>query len=728
MSLFAAVRMFRRWPWVGLAPFALGVVACGAENPGIPGPGSDGYPLSYSKMISGASEILGSPLSDFGGFYTVLSAPRPDRIFSGNYGRLTQNLGTNRIGFSLSDGFEDVSDLLPEFALGDGFQWKQIGESSSGHPADLVTTRHQLVFRDLPVVGYSLTIQSQSQPMQLSGGASEPKPEWIYGSLPAMLELDPTTHASPAYRVGTFSYSRDQVRRAYASHQGFPVESVSEGRPVFFASGSELFAAYEFTVASSHEPDSTAPAVPLRAYVDADDGQLIEQIPLALHLDGLGRGFRENAVASAQEGLIDLPLTGLSDSSGKLENNLMSIKTCGLQLPSAACAFGASAGDGNYRTISPESASYDEVVAYYSISRAMGWYRSLMDSGPSSFATENVWGSNRTNFGFELPQIGRLTVYVRAMTKIPNAGTTLDNAVYLPGGTSGGGAPEIVIGTGWESGSSATPRALRYIGKDGDVSMHEFGHHIVYRTVSEIKGQALGMHEGFADYFTYAATGNNFLAESVVAIGSYLRAANKSGTLAEYPPTSNTPPHIAGEFWSTVLWDIRASLGPWRNGYFKLDKIAYHAIDLMRSNETYYGAIAALLRSAEIFASAYGDDAVTLKEKILAEFYRRGFIAKPKGDGTLPEASALLTSSTQPTSVAPSAETTQVSQPSRKKSSFLGISCTVGGHSAGVPAADMGTLALLLLIGLVGTPLRWRASKSCARRLELKGQRTIMPE
>ncbi len=706
---------------LGLAVATAMATGCGSEDPTLDkvnGTFGVQHPFDYRAPSAPLGSVMASPFAPFAGQYEALIQVVPERLLLGQLSELSMTDATGGFGLSLlPDALDalDASNLLPSSALDAGFRWRKVGSS---HPSSLDraaavrTTRHELVLNNIALVGFNLTLQAQTGDVPSDEELQhEPLAEWAYGSLPELLAQGLVDGADASYRVGHFHYSSDDAARRYAQMQGYDPRVVHVRRPAYFAGSRKIFAAYELHISAERPADnmndSQTPAVPLRAYMDAETGALLEQTPLAFHLDGFGRGYRENSIVSKGEGLIDLPLPALNNSSGHLDSAVLSIKTCDLQLSGSTCRFGASAANGDFRSITPEDPKYDEVVAYYSTSRAMSWYRGLMGAAPSAFALENVWGSNRSNFGLDNPDIGKLTVYVRAMTRTPNSGTTLDNAVYLPGGLTGTSSPEIVIGTGWEEGFSSAPRSLRNIGKDGDVSMHEFGHHIVFRTISEIKGQALGMHEGFADYFTYAATGNNFLAESVVASAgaSFLRAANRTGTLADYPPTSSTPPHAAGEFWSTVLWDIRTSLGPWQNGYFKFDKIVYHAIDLMRSNETYYGAIAALLRSAEIFASSYGDDPVLLKEKILAEFHKRGFVQQPRGDGSLPPATALLAASTTPTSVSATNDTTSVTSSSKKKnSSFLGIACSVAGSSRGHGTADLGTLLLLVLLGAALTP------------------------
>lgn len=55
---------------------------------------------------------------------------------------------------------------------------------------------------------------------------------------------------------------------------------------------------------------------------------------------------------------------------------------------------------------------------------------------------------------------------------------------------------------------------------DADVIGHEFGHHIIYQTITSVSGESLILHEGLADYFTFAHTKDDSLGESICPAGS----------------------------------------------------------------------------------------------------------------------------------------------------------------------------------------------------------------
>jgi len=89
---------------------------------------------------------------------------------------------------------------------------------------------------------------------------------------------------------------------------------------------------------------------------------------------------------------------------------------------------------------------------------------------------------------------------------------TKNNALYEPPTSSASGYPTILIGDG-------DGVVLQNLPLDGDVVSHEFGHHIIYRTLKETSGESLVIHEGLADYFTYAKQNDPCLGPSICVQG-----------------------------------------------------------------------------------------------------------------------------------------------------------------------------------------------------------------
>lgn len=109
---------------------------------------------------------------------------------------------------------------------------------------------------------------------------------------------------------------------------------------------------------------------------------------------------------------------------------------------------------------------------------------------------------------------------------------------------------------------------LQNLGTDADVVGHELGHHVVYDTIKRIdKREPLVLHEGLADYLTFARTGNACLGESICPDSSVqtrvctiakrcLRSGENDYTFGG--ATTPKEPHTQSQFISGMLWDLYA--------------------------------------------------------------------------------------------------------------------------------------------------------------------------
>jgi hypothetical protein len=459
-------------------------------------------------------------------------------------------------------------------------------------------------FDGVPILGVSLKFQLSAQVQETVS--------WAVGDLPLWLSESQGPH-----RVSAFSLDEASARGNAAEELEFHSFRFHFLRKVYLPTKDGLQSAFEFSVSAAKEDVGRGPTVPLRVLVSADSGEILEQHPLAFHVEGSAHLFDENSVASGTKGKQDLVLPNLEGDGSRLTHKLFRVVNCFGEEPASQCAQNAQSSGGDFRGISFESPNYDELVAYYSVTKSVNWYRKLMESGGGG-----AWGSQKLNLGLGESSGSHLKVYVRSLSLLPQGGATPDNAQYLPSGSRGMGAPEMVIGTGWEP-EQGVKRTLMYLGKDSDVFMHEFGHHVVFRAIKSVSGQSGAMHEGFADYFTYAITGNNKLGESIVKSGSPLREGSLQGSMRDY---LDAPPHKAGQFWSSALWEIRAQLGPWKDGIYKFDKIVWDSIDLVKENAQYVDAITALLQATDVYSAANGEDAPSLKKRILQIFAAREYI------------------------------------------------------------------------------------------------------
>lgn len=342
------------------------------------------------------------------------------------------------------------------------------------------------------------------------------------------------------------------------------------------------------------------------------DGYWGEEKPVELGADALGLLYKENKVASTSSGLEEIPLIDLLDSS-YLRNRLFRVLNCKDKSPSfKICGSFARSFDGRYE-YSPDSLEYSEMVGYYSIQRAAQWHR-----GIQSEEQKQAFG----DFGLT----GPIDVFVRAIQ--PGAPS------YSPRGSSvGSGNPVIYVPF------SDDDLGLTNLSIDSDVYFHEFAHHIIYRSVIPPPGnyvQSYAIHEGLSDYFTYAITGNNVLAESVEVDGA-LRSGNLTANFSAQVLDFNGQQQAfypAGELLSSVLWKLRTQLGVWKDGYFKMDKVVWDSIDLLPAQATIYQLACAIVKQSELFEKSEELAANSLRDAIVAEMVQRQLFANATVDPT----------------------------------------------------------------------------------------------
>ncbi len=127
-----------------------------------------------------------------------------------------------------------------------------------------------------------------------------------------------------------------------------------------------------------------------------------------------------------------------------------------------------------------------------------------------------------------------------------------NNASYEPADKTRGARILIADGDNY---------TLQNLPLDFDVVAHEFAHHVIYRTLKARHKQAIALHEGLADYFTYAASGDSCLGESICppespacyVEGQCLRTADNDLQLED-----SQNQHTKGQVISALLWDLHA--------------------------------------------------------------------------------------------------------------------------------------------------------------------------
>lgn len=231
----------------------------------------------------------------------------------------------------------------------------------------------------------------------------------------------------------------------------------------------------------------------------------------------------------------------------------------------------ASAADNNF-TFTPGTSAFDETSVFTNVSRHLEWLQTL---GYNSFGTR------------------KLALVIHAVVQ-----GDINNALYQP--TSNG--PVIFVGDG-------DGQILQNLATDSEVVSHELGHHVIYKTITSIEGDSLVLHEGLADYFTFARTGNTCLGESICPKGSRvcaiqdqcLRTADNDYRWGD----ANLPEeaHLRSQLISGFLWDLKSKDNIASSD---VDQLVLKSIDFYTAKTSYATFFLALLHSdLETFNGKY---------------------------------------------------------------------------------------------------------------------------
>ncbi|MFZ9521375.1 MAG: hypothetical protein ACO3A4_12955, partial [Silvanigrellaceae bacterium] len=434
---------------------------------------------------------------------------------------------------------------------------------------------------------------------------------WYAGMIPGSNEIADRMSADVLHRISTV-----QAKSLFAEHLRAGSWDLPQPARVFRMSGDSVEAWWKLQVADGRRT----------FWLRENDGRWGEEFPPELHASATALLYRENSVASAATGLEEIALVDLLDAS-YLRNKFFRVLNCLGKRPSfLSCGNYARSLSGRY-DYPYESVEYSEMVGYWSLQRGMEWHR-----GIQSDAQKVYFG----DFGLK----GPMDVFVRA--------DVAGGPAYSPFIQSlDSSNPVIYVSTGLED-RIPEPGELANTTKDSDVFFHEFSHHIIYRSVvpNIVYSQPRAIQEGLADYFAYAITGNNKLGESVNGGGSPLRAGNLSDAFSadSFLPAESWDVYRAGELLSSALWKLRESLGDWKGGYKRVDKVVWDAIDLMPKLGTFYQLGCALLKQAAAFEKSENLAAGTMVAPILQELVARQFFANatPGAETGCPAVSSIL--------------------------------------------------------------------------------------
>lgn len=271
---------------------------------------------------------------------------------------------------------------------------------------------------------------------------------------------------------------------------------------------------------------------------------------------------------------------------------------------------------------------------------------------------------------------------IKVITRAIISGTT-NNALYTPS-ADGSSSPTIKVG----DGDGATLQNLAY---DSDVVSHEFGHHVIYQSITNIAGDSLILHEGLADFLAMSRTGDSCLGESICPSTSALcqvksKCLRSADNTISYNDSTysgfGSSAHLKGQLVSGLLWDLRKDNAIPGD---TLTKYMLQAIPYFPSNAGFKSLIAGLLYVDQKNGGTY-------QSVITTAATNRGLSPTSLGIDTTNLQTAIQSSGSSSSSSDDS---------SSKKGGFFG--CTIGAGANG-----QGSAAWMLVV-LFGLPLILRA-------------------
>ncbi len=192
--------------------------------------------------------------------------------------------------------------------------------------------------------------------------------------------------------------------------------------------------------------------------------------------------------------------------------------------------------------------------------------------------------------------------------KIDGTNSGINNtATYIPGK---GGFPQIFLG----QGDSINLKQLQI---DPDVISHELSHHLVYRTLKTTTSgsDSVVLHEGIADFFVFAHTGDSCLGELICPKGGKVCKTeqclrNGNNTMKLNDPDLPYEAHKKGQMISGILWNLsydvdgknpeQANEPPSQEGLIKVANLMVQAIDFLDKEAGYESFFQSLLMADKI--------------------------------------------------------------------------------------------------------------------------------
>ena len=295
----------------------------------------------------------------------------------------------------------------------------------------------------------------------------------------------------------------------------------------------------------------------------ADQSTVYTFFPLFLDVDGTASIYPNNRLDGSTQSFALHNLV----TTGRLEND--KFKT---SLWSGSSETPASSSTYTFK-FTPGTSQFDETSLFANINRHLEWLV--------------------TN-GFDVTGFKQIKVVPHAELQ-----GDVNNALYQPDSS---GYNTVYIG----DGDGVT---LQNLATDADVVSHEFSHHVIYKSITNIDNDmSLVLHEALADTLTYYRTGNACLGESICPTKSQLCVSStclRTGLNTYSYGSSNLPSeaHLKSQFVSGMMWDLHAKDNM---SLDTLSKTLINAITYLPSSAGYEHLVMALMYADKALnSSAY---------------------------------------------------------------------------------------------------------------------------
>lgn len=357
--------------------------------------------------------------------------------------------------------------------------------------------------------------------------------------------------------------SAEKAKDFLAESSGAPIESISvrQAKRCFYVTNRALLPVWEMTLMAQGALYE----------VRADGYEVVSSRPLFFAADGVAKVFRSNRRDTA---IVDIPLPGLKGDGTLTSEFLRTAVPDGKPKASES---------NNIFAYVPDDYRFEEVMVYAQAQSHFDFF---------------------TKLGFSW--YGPKPLEIKPNTSPPSGP---NNALFQPGDEGAGILPTITIDAG-------DKKTLQNLVSDGDVISHEFGHHVVYKTLKSTEGESLVLHEGLADFFVFSRTGDACLGETIcpekslacVQVGQCLRtAANPmvygDQTWRMWAGPNNRLGHRHSQLISGYLWDLRSSGGFAGDD---LAKVTLKAVSLLAETSGFCDFLTAFLAAdRELYASSH---------------------------------------------------------------------------------------------------------------------------